>query len=99
MLSKKVLRTGPFELGKDRHFGDVPFLAPGLSYGCYVRRGGANALRSAPLDLAVNSAKKVTNLNADKVDGKEASQLIGARAYARVSPGPGFGAKSQLGPK
>ena len=37
--------------------------------------------------MRVNSAAKVANLNADKLDGLEPSQIKGAKAYARVNPG------------
>jgi hypothetical protein len=50
---------------------------------------GATALRlNVPAGrppFAVNSGAKVENLNADKVDGKEAADLQGARAYASFS--------------
>ncbi len=52
-----------------------------------VKRGAGPALRlgvgSGP-PLAVNSSKQVANLNADKVDGKDVSQ-IGVRGLERVS--------------
>jgi hypothetical protein len=35
--------------------------------------------------MVVNSATKVTNLNADKVDGLDSTQLQGAKAYAHIN--------------
>jgi hypothetical protein len=43
------------------------------------------AANHAPLTVPAN-AGKATNLNADKVDGKEAADLVGARAWAKVNP-------------
>jgi hypothetical protein len=58
--------------------------------------------------MRVNSAAKVANLNADKLDGLEPSQIKGAKAYAVVRPGSnpqfyapqtsGFTAVQLLGP-
>lgn len=39
--------------------------------------------------MKVDSQARVANLNADKVDGLDAEQLRGARAYARVDSGIG----------
>ena len=36
--------------------------------------------------LKVNTGVKVTGLNADKLDGREAADLAGVRAYAHVTP-------------
>jgi hypothetical protein len=52
-----------------------------------AKRGAGPALRlqvGSGAPLAVNSSKQVTNLNADKVDGKDVSQ-IGVRGLERVS--------------
>jgi hypothetical protein len=52
-----------------------------------TRSGAGPALRlqvGSGAPLAVNSSKQVTNLNADKVDGKDVSQL-GVRGLERVS--------------
>jgi hypothetical protein len=47
---------------------------------------GLNVAAGRP-PLTVNSDAKVVNLNADKVDGKEAGDLVGPRAYANVYGG------------
>jgi hypothetical protein len=40
--------------------------------------------------MTTNSAERVTNLNADLVDGRNAEQFVGSRIYKRESPsGPG----------
>ena len=52
-----------------------------------TKQGAGPALRlqvGSAAPLAVNSSKQVTNLNADKVDGKDVSQL-GVRGLERVS--------------
>jgi hypothetical protein len=52
-----------------------------------IKRGPGPALRlqvGSGAPLAVNSSKQVTNLNADKVDGKDVSQ-IGVRGLERVA--------------
>lgn len=49
------------------------------------------SVQSGEAPMRVNSTGKVVNLNADKLDGKEPSQIKGARAYALVDPNEGPG--------
>lgn len=55
-----------------------------------VKKGAGPALNlqvgSGP-PLKVNSSKKVTNLNADKLDGKHASALVPSKRYMKADTG------------
>jgi hypothetical protein len=46
--------------------------------------------------FTVNSGTKVANLNADKVDGQDASALLGAHAYGHISSSASFGPSKNI---
>ncbi len=66
---------------------------PALQVNNFSTASGSRALQlgvaegKAPLVVNAN-AGKATNLNADKLDGKDSGELGGARAYAFVTPVP-----------
>lgn len=69
----------PFKLGKSNTASKVSKL---------IKSGAGPALQlqvDSGAPLAVNSDEKVTNLNADSVDGLDSTQLQGAPAYAHIN--------------
>jgi hypothetical protein len=82
---------GNFILGQANTAGSTTALSSGTTGPAFKvtstnTAAGATALRlnaaSGHAPFTVNSGTKVANLNADKLDGSDSSQLKGARAYA-----------------
>jgi hypothetical protein len=82
---------GNFILGMNNSAGATTRLSSGVTTGPtlnLVNTGNQTAARftanPGKSPFVVSNSQKITNLNADKVDGKDAAELIGPRAYAYV---------------